>query len=139
MDPRKRGHRCRHTESLIGTPGGCGREGKSAASKPGCEALVRQAHRCDPDRILDRKLFFALKTGPQALSGNKGHGEPQEPAARWRGFAGIEDAQDVRVLQPGGKPYATVAQLALDAIPVGETLLELVGGECHCRALLWDA
>ena len=54
----------------------------------------------DAERILQRQLPLPPKAVPQALALDVRHGEP-EPAG---GLAGVEDREDVRVLEPGGEP-----------------------------------
>src|SRR5260370_13007580 len=52
----------------------------------------------DPDRFLDRQLPFALEALAQRLALDARHGVEQE-AIR---FTGIEERQDVGMVQPGG-------------------------------------
>jgi len=49
------------------------------------------------ERVLKRELPFANKPGPQALAFDEGHGEPQLASC----FAGVEDGEDMRMLEPG--------------------------------------
>ena len=53
----------------------------------------------EPDGFLDRKLPLAPEAIAQALALDVGHRVPEEPARR----AGVEDREDMRVLEPGGQ------------------------------------
>ena len=52
----------------------------------------------DPERILNRQLLVAAKPVPQALAFNERHGEPKLAV----GLTGVEDCQDMGVLEPRG-------------------------------------
>jgi hypothetical protein len=54
---------------------------------------------CNPQGVADRELPLPPDPVAQALALDVGHGEP-EVAGR---LAGIEDREDMRVLQPGGE------------------------------------
>ena len=67
-----------------------------------------------PDRLLDGQVLLSLEAVPQRFTCHvRHHIVDQAP-----GLAGIEQWQDVRVLQPGGHPDLT--QEALDAEHGGE-------------------
>ncbi len=81
-----------------------------------CERLRRLAR--DPERVFDRELPLAAEPVAQALALDQRHGEP-EPAG---GLAGVEDGQDVRMLEPRGE--LDLAEEALRAERIGELGVE---------------
>ena len=76
--------------------------------------LVRVAERVgdlarDANRVVHRKLLLALEPRAQRLAGDERHHVVQQSV----GVAGVEQRQDVRMLQPRGRP--DLAQKALAA------------------------
>jgi hypothetical protein len=61
----------------------------------------------NPERVVHRELTLAPEPVAERLALDERHGEPEAP----RGLAGVVDAQDVRVLEPGGE-----LDLALEAL-----------------------
>ena len=61
----------------------------------------------DAERVLDRQLLFAVEAVAQTLALHERHREPQLPS----GFAGVEDGEDVGVLEPGGQHDLAVEPL----------------------------
>jgi hypothetical protein len=54
---------------------------------------------CDPDRIFDRELALPVDPVPQRLAVHERHDIIQEPI----GLPGVEELQDVRMLEAGGR------------------------------------
>ncbi len=77
----------------------------------------------EPDRLLDRKLTLAPEPVAQALALDIGHGVPEEPARR----AGVEDREDVRVIEPGGQVDLTEETLRTQGS--GELRVEQLQGD----------
>ena len=99
--------------------------------------LDRQAH-----GLVHRQLLLAADAVAERLALDEGHGEPQVPVVdQAAGLAGIEQRQDVRVLQMGGDPDLT--QEAIDPEHGGEfgaqhlhgdvTVVLEIPGEVHGR------
>ena len=61
----------------------------------------------DPERVVHRELPLAAEPVAEALPLDERHGEPQTTCR----LPGVEDRQDMRVLQPGGE-----VDLALEAL-----------------------
>ncbi len=77
----------------------------------------------EPDRFLDRKLTLAPEPVAQALAFDVRHRVPEEPARR----AGVEDREDVRVIEPGGQ--VDLAEEALGTQGSGELRMEQLQGD----------
>jgi len=60
-----------------------------------------------PDCVGERQLVFAIELGAKRFSLDERHGEPQPPCC----FAGIENAEDVGMLQPRGKLDLTLESI----------------------------
>ncbi len=79
--------------------------------------------RRDADRGIHRELALAAEPVAQGLALDVRHGEPQ-PAP---GLAGVEDREDVGMLEPGGE--ADLALEALGAERRGELRVEQLEGD----------